>query len=72
MLYNMAVDCMLLQLSKEGVLPEIVIQRTLAAIDRPVVSYRKVLSRKGQSQKGLQSMTRDESEAAKILIGLVS
>lgn len=72
MLYNMAVDCMLLQLSKEGVLPEIVIQRTLAAIDRPVVSYRKVRSRKGQSQKGLQSMTRDESEAVKILIGLVS
>lgn len=72
MLYNMAADCMLLQLSKEGVLPEIVIQRTLAAIDIPVVSYRKVLSGKRQSQEGLQSMTRDESEAAKIHIGLVS
>lgn len=31
----MAADCMLLQPSKEGVLPEIVIQRTSVAIDIP-------------------------------------
>lgn len=66
----MAVDCMLLPLSKEGVLPEIVIQRTLAAVDIPVVSYREVFSGKGQSQEGLQ--IKAESEAAKIHTGLVS
>lgn len=70
--YEIAVDCMLLQLSTEGVLPEIVIERTLAAIDVPVVSYREVLSEKGQSQEGLQSMIKDESETAKIHVGLVS
>lgn len=70
--YNMAVDCMLLQPSKEGALPEIVIQRTLAAIDIPVVSYKEVFSAKGQSQEGLRSMNKDESEAAKIHISLVS
>lgn len=68
----MAVDCILLQQSEEGVLSEIVIERTLAAIDIPVGCYREVLSGKGQSQEGFQSMTKDESEAAKVHIGLVS
>lgn len=68
----MAVDWMLLQPSKEGVLPEIVIQRTLAALDISVVSYKEVFSGKSQSQEGLQSMNKDESEAAKIHISLVS
>lgn len=51
---------------------KIVIQKTLAATDIPVVSYREVFSGEGHSQEGLQSLIKDESEAAKIHIGLFS